>query len=38
VIASVGGVSARFFRAYWRLRSLKQGFLAALLPVDVIKW
>jgi hypothetical protein len=30
VIESVGGVSAPFFRAYWRLRWLKQELLTAL--------
>jgi hypothetical protein len=30
VIVSVGGISAPFYRPYWRLRSLKQEFRAAL--------
>jgi hypothetical protein len=34
---SVGGVSALFFRAYWRLRSLKQEFLAALWIINELK-
>jgi hypothetical protein len=30
VIVSVGGLGVLFVRAYWRLRWLKQEFLAAL--------
>jgi len=38
VIVSVGGVSAPFFRAYWRLRSLKQELLTALWITNELKW
>jgi hypothetical protein len=34
----VGGVSAPFFRGYWRLSWLKQKFLAALEIINVPKW
>jgi hypothetical protein len=37
VIVSVGGVSVLFFRAYWRLRWLKQEFLAALWIINELK-
>jgi hypothetical protein len=38
VIVSVGGVSALFFRAYRRLRWLKQESLAALWIINELKW
>jgi hypothetical protein len=38
VIKTVGGVSVLFVRAYWRLRSLKQGFLVALWIINDLKW
>jgi hypothetical protein len=37
VIVSVGGVSALFVHAYWRLRSLKQEYLAALWIINELK-
>jgi hypothetical protein len=38
VIVGVGGFSAHFLRAHWRLRSLKQGFLVALWIINDLKW
>jgi hypothetical protein len=37
VIVSVGGVSAPFYRLYWRLRSLKQEFRVALWIINELK-
>ena len=36
-IVSVGGVGVPFFRAHWRLRSLKQEFLATLWIINELK-
>jgi hypothetical protein len=38
VIVGVGGFSAHFLRAHWRLRSLKQELLAMLWIMNVLKW
>jgi hypothetical protein len=38
VIVSEGDVSALFFRAYWRLRWLREELLAALLSINELKW